>query len=1283
MKNISTAAESAKNARAQKPITLVKVELPELTGNGVKILRLSTRAYTTGQNVWHGLVSDIGKIDAKVSADHSAVRADSHFRITLINFKTGLFSPDDSISSIFANYITEKSLVTVYQEFFEEGLAESDLIPLFVGRITSPEEWDDRLCRFDVISLSYTIGKQTVGRVLSISDYPDAPESSLGSFLPIPLGNIEKVPGIPIFKAVESRLTGVLLPSDTEARVHSTANFPDAGTIIIDGEEVAYTAKTATKFTGCTGIIDIHYRGDIVLRKLSKYPYLFYDKRYPVKSIGDIYNDGHLIDSSEYSKDATSGTVTFSKKPHFLESADSRFWYSHFDEADASDKSTDAENAIDSNDTSDAAELDKSHTPFAVKQTDTLDNKGQIGRAFVQIAHREDGLMPNDSLKVEIIDGANTINLGTLSKPGAGDTPSLSGNPDFSLNVVDSIAVNFVDKEHSHTNSANNATAQDASGGVGTYLHRVSAGWSQRIDFPDFSGTAVKIEYSISINMASTEVIHVFKINGVNAITFPANSRGTLTGSATINHQLNYITITSSIHHGARIQILSASRTVHFSPNLISSNKTGNSASKSGSVSVTKSAVSMDKVKISSSSNVFTDNLEITSHVGGDWNWFTGKTLKIKYNGTADGRKSYIIVARFVIEYAYSRVVYSEKITADVSGIVDSADALIQRPDAVYRWTIEKLLNESNSIIDAQSLTNAGNAYPSSYEFNGLINTKQEVRTLWKKLGHESRSVFYFDMGLAKIFFRSDVAASRSLNSSEIYKPDNKSQFSFKRTQLSQVVNSIDLKFKRDWTEAGNYQSISSAQDADSIKRFGQRENPDLFDFDFVAGSVMADDLRDFYLAEYKNIWSWVELEAFLSAVDIETYDTLSIGLESDGTFYKALVMGASRQFGLASKKRPDLIRLALRLSSIAGYIVPVGSASFALKTTPMSVSIARGYTTVELGSASFGLKATSMTTSIKTIYIPVKMGSASIRFTAGESLTTEVTNPIHDGSSWTRVIESASWSDRSYHASVVFDNKMWVLGGYDGSSYLNDIWSSADGISWTQATANAPWSDRRIHTSLVFDNKMWVLGGHVGSIYLNDVWSSPDGITWTRATANAPWSDRIHHTSLVFDNKIWVLGGYDASINNNDVWSSADGISWTQVTANASWSGRNAHTSLVFDNKMWVLGGQNSSYLNDVWSSPDGITWTRATASASWSGRIYHTSIVFDGKMWVLGGHEGQLANDIWSSSDGISWTEATADAPWSDRIHHTSFVFGGKMWVLGGHEGQLANDVWRTIEG
>jgi hypothetical protein len=285
----------------------------------------------------------------------------------------------------------------------------------------------------------------------------------------------------------------------------------------------------------------------------------------------------------------------------------------------------------------------------------------------------------------------------------------------------------------------------------------------------------------------------------------------------------------------------------------------------------------------------------------------------------------------------------------------------------------------------------------------------------------------------------------------------------------------------------------------------------------------------------------------------------------------------------------------------------------------------------------------------------------------------------VKETGDWSQTTAAASWAARYYHTSVVFDNKLWVIGGYSGN-YRNDVWWSEDGNAWTRATANAPWTARSGHTSVVFDNKIWVIGGaydYYGG-YRNDVWWSEDGSNWTRATANAPWTARYAHTSVVFDNKIWVIGGYTGG-NRNDVWRSDDGSNWTQATANAPWAARTGHTSVVFDNKIWVIGGYAGSNRNDVWWSGDGSNWTQATANAIWSARNSHTSVVFHNKLQVLGGYDDTYGrrNDVWWSGGGSNWTQVTANASWSSRYGHTSIVFDNKIWVIGGFANSYSNDV------
>jgi hypothetical protein len=201
------------------------------------------------------------------------------------------------------------------------------------------------------------------------------------------------------------------------------------------------------------------------------------------------------------------------------------------------------------------------------------------------------------------------------------------------------------------------------------------------------------------------------------------------------------------------------------------------------------------------------------------------------------------------------------------------------------------------------------------------------------------------------------------------------------------------------------------------------------------------------------------------------------------------------------------------------------------------------------------------------------------------------------DGTNWTEATGSAAFPARFRFETLTYDpysgsgtsGAMWVIGGdisvYTGS---NDVWYSQDGANWTETTSNAAFTPRYGHAGVVFNNKMWVIGGMSGSGELNDVWSSSDGANWTEATANAAFPARWGHTCLVYNNLMWIIGGMGPYGTLNDVWSSPDGINWTVETETAIGSPFYLHSSVVLNNKMWILLGNTGTYiLNNDWHYP------------------------------------------------------------------------------------------------
>jgi len=158
----------------------------------------------------------------------------------------------------------------------------------------------------------------------------------------------------------------------------------------------------------------------------------------------------------------------------------------------------------------------------------------------------------------------------------------------------------------------------------------------------------------------------------------------------------------------------------------------------------------------------------------------------------------------------------------------------------------------------------------------------------------------------------------------------------------------------------------------------------------------------------------------------------------------------------------------------------------------------------------------------------------------------------------WQEVLPNAPWSGRDAHSTIVFKDKIWLFGGVEGGStehqfskkspaygevpHKSDIWVSQEGKNWQLVKEKAEWGERRSMSTVVFKDKIWLMGGWTADFgeTKNDVWVSEDGINWD-AVNLAPWSPREGHTVVVFKDKIWLMGGMadnkDYWLWKNDVW--------------------------------------------------------------------------------------------------------------------------------------------------
>jgi hypothetical protein len=115
---------------------------------------------------------------------------------------------------------------------------------------------------------------------------------------------------------------------------------------------------------------------------------------------------------------------------------------------------------------------------------------------------------------------------------------------------------------------------------------------------------------------------------------------------------------------------------------------------------------------------------------------------------------------------------------------------------------------------------------------------------------------------------------------------------------------------------------------------------------------------------------------------------------------------------------------------------------------------------------------------------------------------------------SFTQIATTPFTGGNLWGSCVSYKGRIWkICGGiYDDTSLANrtypkEIFSSADGITWVQEGI-FPGSGRQYHQTIVWKDKIWVIGGFFGTSSpgdnLGDTWYSTNGIDWTQLTGSA-----------------------------------------------------------------------------------------------------------------------------------------------------------------------------------
>lgn len=179
--------------------------------------------------------------------------------------------------------------------------------------------------------------------------------------------------------------------------------------------------------------------------------------------------------------------------------------------------------------------------------------------------------------------------------------------------------------------------------------------------------------------------------------------------------------------------------------------------------------------------------------------------------------------------------------------------------------------------------------------------------------------------------------------------------------------------------------------------------------------------------------------------------------------------------------------------------------------------------------------------------------------------------------------------SRRFGYVSVVHEGKFIVFGGFDGSSWLNDMYEfNFSTNKWKKIVCKGQLPSVRSCPAWAKDSHyVYIHGGYDGVERKSDFMRVDLGTyTWHEMPSRGtPPSPRYFHSCCLYEDQMYVYGGYSGNVRLADMYVyNFETTHWSQVDCNHGDcpSGRSSLVLQVYDNYMFIFGGYNGEKVLD-----------------------------------------------------------------------------------------------------
>ncbi len=269
----------------------------------------------------------------------------------------------------------------------------------------------------------------------------------------------------------------------------------------------------------------------------------------------------------------------------------------------------------------------------------------------------------------------------------------------------------------------------------------------------------------------------------------------------------------------------------------------------------------------------------------------------------------------------------------------------------------------------------------------------------------------------------------------------------------------------------------------------------------------------------------------------------------------------------------------------------------------------------------------------------------------------------------------------------VVTKNRVYLLGGaiavgtYTSVCYTASI--NIDGTLGTWTTDVALPGTLGGSQAIVTKNRVYLLGGNTGSSYVNTVYTAPinsDGTLGAWVTGTSLPTVFGMAQAFITKDRVYVCGGYNGTSHTSIVYTApinSDGtlgtwVSSTSLPGNLSWS-----QAIVTKNRVYLLGGSavTGAAISTVYTAvinTDGTLGTWSTGTALPAVRGWAQAIVVKDRVYLLGGSNGTTSQStVYTApinTDGTLGTWTTGTALPGLRSHSQAIVTKNYVYLLAG---------------